>query len=615
MDSMTLRRKILANTPHIDTATGSIATFSTDLSAPMKECKAEFAPVQDLHGYDNPWPAGGGKNLFNPSLITYSVITVNSDETLIVNGTDNRAWTSVDEIPLNAGTYYVTIFENTGYAQLRTSDSGYSTNVAINNRTQTQITLSQDGGIKMKLALSSDSSVYPVSVKILITTDSTVTIWSPYSNYCPITGWTGVNVSRTGVNIWDEEWEVGSIKNVDGTKTASNDRIRSKNYIPCEPLTTYYLAIKDTRQENTWCNIFFYDANKTFLSMKGVYFKSTGNLSEYNNPFTTVSGTKYMLFVVQNTYGTTYNNDISINYPSSDTSYHAYTGTTIPVSFESASINVWDEQWENGTFNTTTGANINNSQIRAKNKIPVSPSTEYYVATPSYLWFIFYDSSENVITSGLPSGNVGSSGNSRGIGGLYAQKFTTPSNCHYIRFYAQNVYGSTYNHDISINYPSTDHSYHPYGVQYGGYWDVVSGTLTAKMASFNLGSVGYFTYQSSSDSFLLYGSQIVPNRANGGNMLCSNYPVNSTASASAQAIHDSADKQIYWQTSNSYIYIKDSTYGTDASAFKTAMNGVQLVYELATPLTYQLTPQQIKTLSTNNVWSDAGNVEVEYWAH
>jgi hypothetical protein len=22
-------------------------------------------PVQDLHGYDKPWPAGGGKNLFN----------------------------------------------------------------------------------------------------------------------------------------------------------------------------------------------------------------------------------------------------------------------------------------------------------------------------------------------------------------------------------------------------------------------------------------------------------------------------------------------------------------------------------------------------------------------
>ena len=50
--------------------------------------------------------------------------------------------------------------------------------------------------------------------------------------------------------------------------------------------------------------------------------------------------------------------------------------------------------------------------------------------------------------------------------------------------------------------------------------------------------------------------------------------------------------------------------------FKTAMSGVQLCYELATPQTYQLTPQEvIKTLlGTNNVWADIGNVSVTYTA-
>ena len=44
--------------------------------------------------------------------------------------------------------------------------------------------------------------------------------------------------------------------------------------------------------------------------------------------------------------------------------------------------------------------------------------------------------------------------------------------------------------------------------------------------------------------------------------------------------------------------------------FKTAMSGVQLLYELATPLTDQLTPQQIATLrpGINNVWCDTGPV-------
>lgn len=40
---------------------------------------------------------------------------------------------------------------------------------------------------------------------------------------------------------------------------------------------------------------------------------------------------------------------------------------------------------------------------------------------------------------------------------------------------------------------------------------------------------------------------------------------------------------------------------------------IEIVYELATQLTFQLTPQQIQTLlGQNNVWSDAGEVEVVY---
>ena len=43
--------------------------------------------------------------------------------------------------------------------------------------------------------------------------------------------------------------------------------------------------------------------------------------------------------------------------------------------------------------------------------------------------------------------------------------------------------------------------------------------------------------------------------------------------------------------------------------------GAQVVYQLATPLTYQLSAQEIKSLlGINNVWSDAGDVDVEYRA-
>lgn len=43
--------------------------------------------------------------------------------------------------------------------------------------------------------------------------------------------------------------------------------------------------------------------------------------------------------------------------------------------------------------------------------------------------------------------------------------------------------------------------------------------------------------------------------------------------------------------------------------------GAQVVYELATPVTYQLTPQQITTLlGENNVWADTGDTAAEYVA-
>jgi hypothetical protein len=45
------------------------------------------------------------------------------------------------------------------------------------------------------------------------------------------------------------------------------------------------------------------------------------------------------------------------------------------------------------------------------------------------------------------------------------------------------------------------------------------------------------------------------------------------------------------------------------------MNGVQLVYELATPIEYTLTGQEVRTfLGQNNIWNDTGNTEVMYRA-
>ena len=55
-----------------DTAFGDIASFPDGADGlPVKDLTVAIEPVQDLHGYDKPWPAGGGKN--RVSSVTYSL--------------------------------------------------------------------------------------------------------------------------------------------------------------------------------------------------------------------------------------------------------------------------------------------------------------------------------------------------------------------------------------------------------------------------------------------------------------------------------------------------------------------------------------------------------------
>ena len=87
--------------------------------------------------------------------------------------------------------------------------------------------------------------------------------------------------------------------------------------------------------------------------------------------------------------------------------------------------------------------------------------------------------------------------------------------------------------------------------------------------------------------------------------LCSNYPFVGTYNN----LVDKSCSYIY----NQAIAVRDSAYA-DTTAFKTAMSGVQLVYELATPVTYTLTPQQIALLrGNNNVWADTGDATLKYF--
>ena len=154
------------------------------------------------------------------------------------------------------------------------------------------------------------------------------------TNIRPITGWTGGDVVRCGVNQWDEETELGYYDASNGNKTTFNGELRSVNLVPILPNTTYYGSGFKTN-----CSCVYFDANKNYLGW-----------ASPNGLFTTPSKAYYMGLNLGNQYGTTYNNDVSVNYPSTDTTYHAYSGTVIPISWQTEAGTVYG-----GTVDVTSG--------------------------------------------------------------------------------------------------------------------------------------------------------------------------------------------------------------------------------------------------------------------
>lgn len=147
----------------------------------------------------------------------------------------------------------------------------------------------------------------------------------------------------------------------------------------------------------------------------------------------------------------------------------------------------------------------------------------------------------------------------------------------------------------------------PPGTVYGGTLDVVSGVLTVDKAGVDMGTSDQITY---SYNATLAASGTFPFTVNGRKnteaVMCSAYKVNSPGSWNVE------NGEIAWVSGNNNLRIRNTECSTVAQ-LQTALTGVQLIYTLATPLAYQLTPQEASTLvGQNNVWSDVGDVAVTY---
>lgn len=161
--------------------------------------KASWEPVQE--GSGTPYPAGGGKNLFNPAWMPEKGVsagvtwTITPDGTVTANGTtDGTAYYNSNVFSLSAGTYTISampMFRITVYEQTSKDNP-----IAV-QQVGKSITFTVENDIqKVVLFFATAGTLDNVSAKPQIEKGTTETAWAPYENIRPIKGRDSVTITR-----------------------------------------------------------------------------------------------------------------------------------------------------------------------------------------------------------------------------------------------------------------------------------------------------------------------------------------------------------------------------------------------------------------------------------
>lgn len=446
-----------------------------------------------------------------------------------------------------------------------------------------------------------------------------------------------------GVNIWDEEYIYQS------------DRIQSKNYIPASPETTYY------RKSPNNIIPFYYDSTYTQI---GTGIWGTGN-------FTTPANTSFIKFQVDPAYGNTYKNDISINYPATETAYYPYSnicpisgwtgcnvtrmGKNLFSANNELTKNIYRANLKpiNGDDNAcylsgAGGANDNqmltvaawanikkmyNIVFKEDTVVTFSCKVKNYTDLGSRTGIVAldYKDENDYFSDAVRVGDVRFS--DIGVtqvsitGTIPAGKFLVLNMSPVSS--PESVILSQYTevYDMQLEIGSLKTEFEPYqsstysiafpssaGTVYGGELTINqdgSGTLVVDMVNVDLGTLAW-----TKEGNHFYSEVISSAKSSTSNTVPSNIISSNYKNIGAYYVTQETTNCTIGLNNSKRLYIYDTAY-TDAETFKTAMSGVQLVYELATPVTYELSNLEvIETLKgINNVWADTGKInEVEYSA-
>lgn len=149
------------------------------------------------------------------------------------------------------------------------------------------------------------------------------------------------------------------------------------------------------------------------------------------------------------------------------------------------------------------------------------------------------------------------------------------------------------------------------GTVYGGYADLVSGELVVDMVSTTFGQMT--GWSKSVDFNYFVTNEVIPDAINASadikNVVSSIYP---------SAIISNTNSELGISlTKSRRIRVRQADMSMATDAWLAEVKDKQFCYKLATPITHQLTPQQLSTLKgINNVYSDTnGQTEIKYWKH
>lgn len=188
----------------LKTATGNPIALTDAANANAEELSMTIEPVQDLHGYSKPWPAGAGKNKCNATTTTADCaagdivsekigeITLTETTSLLLSFEQNKAIGSVQRntlvlrVPNTTTDYYPSNVTQPGL------NAGYHEGLIENMPAGTY-------DVRMWL----QNPDIAVSVTNFMIRDASISdnTFAPYTNICPISGLTEGKVTRTGKNL------------------------------------------------------------------------------------------------------------------------------------------------------------------------------------------------------------------------------------------------------------------------------------------------------------------------------------------------------------------------------------------------------------------------------